>query len=219
MSTEHPDYFKLVRFDLIDQLLPGPNRVLEVGCAEGWTGAELKRRGCVSEVVGIELNPKAAAKARKQLDQVICGDLENLSLDESFMRPASFDYIIVGDVLEHLRDPWGQLAKLSTCIKPQGRIIASIPNVRHWSVLLPLCFRGEWTYCSHGILDSTHLRFFTKNSATSLFHSAGLSVQKCQPSLWRRYERVINWMSFGLMEEFLAEQWVLTGVLQNRRAI
>lgn len=215
LSIEHPDYFRLVRFDLIDELLPGPNRVLEVGCAEGYTGAELNRRGCASEVVGIELNSKAASQARKQLDHVICGDLESLPLNESFMEPGSFDYIIIGDVLEHLRDPWKQLVRLSTCIKPQGRIVASIPNVRHWSVLLPLCLRGEWTYCSHGILDSTHLRFFTKNSAIVLFHNANLSVEKCQPSFWRKYERLINWMTFGLIQEFLAEQWVLTGVLQN----
>lgn len=205
-------YYKCLRPELVKHIQPGKNRVLDVGCAEGLLGETLKQLGLAAEVVGIELFPDAAKVAANRLDRVICGDIELMNYDEMGLEPESLDYIICGDVLEHLRDPWAVLSWLTTRLKPEGQLITSVPNVRHWSVLFPLLFKGEWQYRSHGIMDRTHLRFFTRKSAVQMLVDSGLHVVSCEGSpLRRKKDKLINLLLLGMGRAFVSVQWTLVG--------
>jgi SAM-dependent methyltransferase len=156
----------------LQRLIPSDARIiLDVGCGAGALGAALKRRGPV-EVVGVEADPDAARAARQVLDRVHVGDIEALELPYG---PGTFDCIVVADILEHLRDPWAALRRLVPLLSGRGRLIASLPNVRHWSVVRGL-LEGGWTYLPAGILDRDHLRFFTLRSGRALLESTGLAV-------------------------------------------
>jgi GT2 family glycosyltransferase/2-polyprenyl-3-methyl-5-hydroxy-6-metoxy-1,4-benzoquinol methylase len=164
------DYYEHARPELVALVRDDARRVLDVGCAAGAFGAELKRHGA-REVVGIERDPVAAMAARARLDEVLEADL-----DELVQLPwpeGSFDCIVCADVLEHLREPARVLTLLGRYLAPGGRLIASIPNVRHTNVLLPLLVSGRWQYADEGILDRTHLRFFTAEEIVALFAECG----------------------------------------------
>jgi 2-polyprenyl-3-methyl-5-hydroxy-6-metoxy-1,4-benzoquinol methylase len=161
----------------IQRLTPADARaVLDVGCGAGALGAALKRGG-VALVVGVEVDPDAAAAAQGVLDRVHVGDIEALDLPYG---AGTFDCIILADVLEHLRDPWAVLRRLVPMLAAHGRLIAGLPNVRHWSVLRGL-LQGQWTYLPAGILDRGHLRFFTRQTGRALLEAAGLTVLEVHP--------------------------------------
>lgn len=170
------DYHAHARPELLALIPAAVSRVLDVGCGEGALGAALKRRGRV-EVVGVEMDAAAAERARGVLDRVHPGDVESLELPYG---PGTFDCIVLADLLEHVRDPWGLLRRLAPLVREGGRLIASLPNVRHWSVLKGL-LQGEWTYLPAGILDRGHLRFFTLKSGKKLFEDAGFRLVEVHP--------------------------------------
>ena len=209
-------YYKCSRQDLLRYIRPGAHRVLDVGCAEGMLGASLKQQGLAEEVIGIELLPAAAHAAGTVLDRVICGDIETMDLNSLGLKSGSFDYILCADVLEHLRDPSNVLKQLRSLLKKNGVLISSIPNVRYWGVILPLLFKGEWIYRNHGIMDRTHLRFFTRKTAICLFEECGLRVIRCDGSpLRRNLNKIINIATLGMTREFIIVQWTLVSVLQE----
>jgi len=211
LDTDNESYYQLVRHNLIENIPVGLHRVLEVGCAEGATCRALKKNGCASELIGIELDPDAAAVARERMDYVLCGDLEVLDLSAPWFAEKSFDYILCGDVLEHLRDPWAQLERLVSLMKPGGELVVSVPNIRCYWVTAPLIFKDEWTYVSAGILDSTHLRFFTKTTAVEMLEKSGLVDVTVKPVINRRRDKLAKVLSLGLLTPLVASQWVLTG--------
>lgn len=151
--------------------VPAGSQVLDCGCAGGYIAAALSARGC--EVDGLEVDPQAADVARASCRRVLVGSLE----DEDFLcaLPDRYDRIILGDVLEHLVDPGRVLTQLASYLKPGGRVLVSLPNIAHWSIRWNL-LRGRFDYEDFGLLDRTHLRFFTFNSAPTLAESAGLRV-------------------------------------------
>ena len=151
-------------------------RVLDIGCGAGRLGEAIKQRQQAS-VCGIELDARAAEAARQRLDHVWAGDVERLDIQ---IAPGSFDAIVCADVLEHLREPGRLLEQAREWLTPDGRLIASIPNVRHHSVVRSL-LQGNWTYESAGLLDRTHLRFFTRREIEKLFHRAGSQSRACGP--------------------------------------
>lgn len=211
MKAETDTYYQHIRTDLIEDIPLGKHRVLEIGCAEGATCEALKNKGCASEVVGIELIPEAATIAKTRLDHVVCGDLEKLIFQEPIFSDLSFDYIICGDVLEHLKNPWHQLDRLLKLLKPGGKIIVSLPNVRYYGVSFPLLFRDDWTYGDAGILDSTHLRFFTKTTSMNMLEGAGLSMIRFKPLISKRRDKLFCVGSFGLLAGIVTPQWVFCG--------
>lgn len=146
--------------------------VLDVGCASGYIAAALNRRGC--STYGIEINPSAAEAAKQHCADVAVIDLESQSISTAFPGK-TFDYIVFGDVLEHLREPWTVLAASRSLLKPQGRAIVSVPNVAHGAVRLAL-LSGEFDYRALGILDNTHLRFFTIDSVDELLLRGGFQI-------------------------------------------
>lgn len=147
--------------------------VLEVGCASGSQSKFLKEvLGCV--VTGIEIDPEAAEDAKQYCDRVIVGDIESMSLEES-IGSQSFDVVIFVDVLEHLRDPAEALRKVKPYIAVEGYLLASIPNIVHASVIFEM-IRGNFDYRDIGLLDDTHIKFFTKKSILQNFEAAGYIV-------------------------------------------
>lgn len=151
----------------------GPRRVLDVGCGLGQNGEVAKGRG--AHVVGLELDPRAAAEARGRLDEVLEVNLEDAAALQRALGDRRFDLLLLGDVLEHVAAPEEVLGSLLGFLEPGGRVVASLPNVAAWTVRLGL-LAGRFDYEPSGILDRTHLRFFTRRSAEALLEGAGLEL-------------------------------------------
>jgi 2-polyprenyl-3-methyl-5-hydroxy-6-metoxy-1,4-benzoquinol methylase len=145
------------------------HRVLEVGCSVGHVTEHLVANG--NTVVGIEIDPDAADEARRFATAVHVADLDRTPLDELVDGP--FDVVVFGDVLEHLRDPSSALDAACRVLADDGHIVVSIPNVAHADVRLML-LEGRWEYQEHGLLDDTHLRFFTREGLRSMLARSGL---------------------------------------------
>jgi len=163
---------------MIAEVPPGA-RVLDVGCAGGYLAAPLSAAG--HTVVGVEPDAVAAEAARAHCAEVVVGDFERA--EDRAALTGSFEAVLFGDVLEHLRDPWSALAAARELLAPRGRVIASIPNIAHWSARRELA-RGRFEYADHGLFDVTHLRFFTRRSALALADRAGFQVEREQFTIW-----------------------------------
>ena len=157
----------------IVSLVPPATRVLEFGCATGYMSEVLKERlGCT--VVGIEIDPGAAALAEEHADRVIVGDAEKIDYAAE-LAGEEFDVVLFADVLEHLKEPVDVLRRVRPFVSENGVVIASIPNIAHASVRLAL-LGGEFRYREWGLLDDTHLRFFTRASIQDLFEESGYVI-------------------------------------------
>ncbi len=177
--AESPDsyYYQAQRREMLPFIPPDARHFLELGCGAGIFGALLREQIGGAHVIGVEVHPDAAAEARKRLDVVIESPIEaalNSIPDESV------DCVVCNDVLEHLVDPWSVLRRLRSILRPGGTVVSSIPNVRHFPVFKAYFLGGEWRYEKHGVLDQTHLRFFTKQSIERLFRETGFNVDRIE---------------------------------------
>jgi 2-polyprenyl-3-methyl-5-hydroxy-6-metoxy-1,4-benzoquinol methylase len=175
METPDPFYFGHARPEVVALVPHTARRVLDIGCGAGRLGEAIKQRQD-AWVSGVEIDADASSAARQRLDHVWAGDVEQLDLE---IPPSSFDAIICADVLEHIRDPGRLLTQARDWLAPGGRLIASIPNVRHHTVVSSL-LEGNWTYEPAGLLDETHLNFFTRRDMIDLFDRAGFHVTEQQ---------------------------------------
>jgi SAM-dependent methyltransferase len=170
-----PSHRGQLRNDLLERIDPNAKAVLEFGCGEAALGAALKaRQRC--RVIGIELDPDAAAVARKRIDAVLVGDVK----DVIYKLKESFDWIVGGDILEHLDEPWTFLMELRKISEPGGHLILSLPNIASWPIIADL-LRGRFDYVYMGILCAGHLRFFTRQSIEELLAISGWSVVSIEP--------------------------------------
>ena len=166
-------------------------RVLEVGAHTGFFSATLRARGC--DVTALEVDPRAAAHAEAHADRVVVGDVEDPTVRAALVGP--FDRILFMHVLEHLVDPWGTLRACRELLAPGGRAIVLLPNVACWRVRKRLFLGGAFEYEDVGVLDRTHLRFFTLDSGRALLEASGydvpewVAVDVCVP-LERRLSQV-----------------------------
>lgn len=174
---------------------------IDIGCAGGRLGTELIQRGIVKKCDGIEPFPDAAEIARASLRQVWQGTLEEQTSNIDW---AQYDLVVMADVLEHLVDPWAALKSLHRRTTPLCRIAISVPNVRHYKVVLPLLFRGEFRYEDQGIMDRTHLHFFTRSSLEETLDACGWSICKADTHMKSRYRRAF--VPTRLIEPFVAVQ-------------
>ena len=199
-------YFQGARPDFV-ALLPAEVRtVLDVGCGAGglWRNSSIK-------VSGIERNPQAAAEAAKFLHKVLNLNLQDTQAFASLGE--QFDALVFADVLEHFYDPWNMLKNSLCCLKPHGKVLISVPNVRHYRVLRSLVFSGDFSYTESGILDSDHVRFFTRKTLVELVENAGLRIEKIQLkiSASRKY-KWLNTLFMNQLSDFLTEQYYILAV-------
>jgi O-antigen biosynthesis protein len=166
------------RLDLLQLINEAPGRVLEIGCGAGATGAVIKQKYPDTIYIGMELQGSASAVAQTRLDRVFEADIEKVDLEQLGIEKGSLGLVICADVLEHLYDPWKVLHAVRQYLKPGGKILASIPNVQNISLIQSLIL-GNWTYEKYGLLDATHIRFFTLNEIFRLFRGTGYNVVHC----------------------------------------
>lgn len=171
-------YFQGVRADYIEALPDAPGAtILEIGCAEGQTGALALARGKCARYIGVELHAPSAEVAATRLSEVHVGNIEEMRLD---IAPASLDAIIVSEVFEHLVDPWAVVGRLAPLLRPGGLFFASSPNIGHHRVIRSL-IAGRWELANEGVMDRTHLRWFTPAAYAAMFEGAGLKVEEVRP--------------------------------------
>ncbi len=204
------EYYSLLRPEIIAMIPEGCSSVLDVGCGTGALGRRLKEKG-ISEVCGIELSPAAASEAMQVLDRVVEGNVELLDLP---FEEGYFDCIVCADVLEHLLDPWSAVGKLKKLLKPNGCIVASIPNVGFHRVVRGL-IRGKWRYSDAGVLDRSHLRFFTWQGMKALFQDSGFTIEK----VYRKIDSGLNMKLLNLVFcNRIKEALVIQYIIRARRS-
>jgi 2-polyprenyl-3-methyl-5-hydroxy-6-metoxy-1,4-benzoquinol methylase len=146
-------------------------RVLDVGCSSGYLARPLVAAGCT--VVGIERDAAAAEVARAVCESVLVGDVETMDLP---LEPGSFDVVLCGDLIEHLRNPEAFLVRVRPLLRPNGRLVLTTPNVANWSMRLGL-LAGRWRYTERGILDHTHTHLFTRKTLAETLERAGYRIE------------------------------------------
>lgn len=199
-------YFTRARTE-IEPLLPRDaaqtQRVLEIGCSEGHTLEWLKKSGRSTWTAGVEPFAEVHADARA-IDAFFKLDIEK---ELPLVAAESVDVVLCLDVLEHLVDPWATLRRLDTLLKPGGLWIISVPNIRNYHILMDLAFKGKFEYSESGILDRTHLRFFTRDSAIAMAECTGAVVTQVMGTETTRWQkRLLNTLGLG---ELIAKQHIV----------
>ena len=201
--SKSAQYFTQARPEMLRFVPANCRRLLDVGCGTGTFGSAVKQDRQI-EVWGVEPFASAAAIAADRLDRVITGPFG----PETDLPAGAFDCIVFNDVLEHMVEPERALRYAKSLLSAGGTIVASIPNVRYFPVLWQLGALGNWEYEDRGILDRTHLRFFTKSSILRMFHEEGYAVRSISginlyagvPNVRRRLwfvYRVVNVLFLG----------------------
>ena len=206
IHTKPQSYFGLIRNDVIALVPLKSKRILDVGCANGFTGFAAKQLRGDRLVVGVEVSAQAAMEARKRLDKVIEGNIEKLTLDYP---DNYFDCILCADVLEHLRNPWLVLQKLHPLLSNDGVLIASIPNIRHIVPILKILL-NRFEYEESGICDNTHLRFFTLHTMKKMFQECNYSIEDIKYNYHKTWKhRLMHITTFGLLKQLSIYQHLL----------
>ncbi len=178
-------YYQFARNEVIEEIrkhaLPA-SRVIELGCSGGETGRLMKQHLAISYYAGIEIFPPAAARAQAHLDRVYTADFERTPPEDLGLVKDDFDLALALDVLEHLYNPWDALYRLGRLVRPGGHVVMSLPNTQNITVLLGLS-GGAFAYERAGLLDATHIRFFTLSSLHELVQGAGLVVRDITATL------------------------------------
>lgn len=198
-------YYQGERSEMLEFIPADAKRILEVGCGEGGFSAFLKEK-LGAEIWGIEINETAGKKAEKIFHKLFIGDAFSLlgELPDQY-----FDCIIFNDVIEHMVDPYSLLYKIKSKLSKTGVIASSIPNVRHYNTLFSLVFKKQWRYEDAGVLDRTHLRFFTGKSIREMFDEQGYDIIKMK-GLNRSTHRtinIVNILSLGWLSDTLYLQY------------
>jgi GT2 family glycosyltransferase/2-polyprenyl-3-methyl-5-hydroxy-6-metoxy-1,4-benzoquinol methylase len=175
-SAEVGAYHSNPRVDLLGLLSRPPRRVLDVGCASGAMGVGLKQKFPNVELWGIEGNVQVAQLAQAHYHRVIPGLLQDIDLAEHGLLAASVDTLVLADVLEHIPNPWRALDGLRPWLTADAQVLVSLPNARNLWLINELA-EGRWTYEPSGILDITHLRFFTRDEGQRMLEQTGYTVE------------------------------------------
>lgn len=214
-------YFDNVRKDLLETI-PKNSRggiILEIGAGSGETLLYAKKNNYASKVYGIELVKLVNTKQDSpEIEKFCIGNIETMLFP---FEDIKFDIIIMGDVLEHLINPYLMLKKLANYLTKDGMVIASIPNIREWDTMKTIFLKGDFKYVDSGILDKTHLRFFTKKNMIQLFENNGFRVLEIKsknnttPLKYFIRLKLFKFMLKIFFPEFLTEQYIITANLKN----
>jgi len=203
-------YFTQTRAEMLRFVPSGAASILEVGCGAGSFGAELRKAFPDACLYGIESNPVAARRAEEIYDRLWVGEVCDILRRDSDIR---FDVIVMNDLLEHLVDPWHCLELCRGRMAPEGRVVASVPNMRFWPILSDLLFQCDWRYREAGVMDRTHLRFFTEKSIRRLFDESGYRIVELEGinRTWKisvRW-RILNFLLLGRLRDCLFPQFAV----------
>jgi 2-polyprenyl-3-methyl-5-hydroxy-6-metoxy-1,4-benzoquinol methylase len=213
------DYFRYPRPEMVPFVPAQCRRMLDVGCADGTFGEVLKRTRGI-EVWGVEPTKAAAATARTKLDRVVEGVFDR----QAVLPAGSFDCILFNDVLEHMFAPELALRYAKELLAPGGVVVASIPNIRSFPAVWQLLFHARWEYQDAGVLDKTHLRFFTKSSIVDMFEREGFALERIcginayrgipnvRRRLWLLY-RLANSLFLNKFEDMKFQQFAVVAKL------
>lgn len=160
--------------DLLSVLDPTSQRVLEVGCMSGALAREFKKLAPQVFYAGVEIDESYAKLAKQYCDSVYTLNIDDAP-DYFWQLQSNIEAWIFGDVLEHLKDPWRVLSNIHEVIPKSGYIAACVPNVQHWSIQAKLSM-GDFRYEDSGLMDRTHLRWFTRRSIHEMFENSGFKV-------------------------------------------
>ena len=185
-DAHNPDLLKLMPTDA--------QRIVEVGCSSGVLAREYKKLNEQCHYTGIDIDPDYVTLANRYCDTAISADIEDpgFNLQEQF---GDVDCWVFGDTLEHLRDPWSILKSINEVLPPGGSVVACIPNAQHWSLQARLSI-GDFRYEDSGLLDRTHLRWFTRETMLELFSSTGYRIDDGIPRTFSNtqpnFDTIIN---------------------------
>lgn len=208
-------YYHHVRREIQPLLPRSASRILDVGAGSGGTLSWLKTIYPNAETTGVELNHEMKRELQRNADVAIVGNI-----DDCLPRLATFDLILLLDVLEHVPDSARTLRRIRECLRTGGRIIVSVPNIAHLSVTVPLLVKRRFTYQDAGILDRTHLRFFVEDTAIKLLNDANLVVTMgLIGGLEGPKSRLLDNLSFGLLRHHLARQYIMVGEPKESDAV
>jgi 2-polyprenyl-3-methyl-5-hydroxy-6-metoxy-1,4-benzoquinol methylase len=210
-------YYSGDRIDMLAYISKDANRILEIGCGQGNFAAQLLKP--TREVWGIEPNVEAAKIASTKLYKVLSQKVEDCihEIPDNY-----FDAIIFNDVLEHLLDPWHILKIIRVKLSQEGKVIASIPNFRYITNLFNILIKKDWVYEDAGILDATHIRFFTKKSINKLFLQNNYQILKmegiCRTTSFKglMLASLINLFSLGYHHDIFFKQYVVIAKKANQ---
>ena len=169
-------------FDLLRMIPASSMRLIEVGCSSGAMAREFKKINPLCDYFGIDIDESYAIQAQRHCDQAIALDIEEAD-EQFFLDQGNRDCWIFGDTLEHLRNPWRILKKIRERLPSNGCVVACIPNAQHWSVVAKLSI-GDFRYQDSGLLDRTHLRWFTRQTIVEMFIGAGYAIQAGFPRVF-----------------------------------
>lgn len=170
-------YYELERPEMLGYVPDHAATLLDVGCGEGWF-AKVAAEQKDLEAWGVDFNEQSIDVASGILHKALCGDINQLLTD---IPDNYFDCIVFNDLLEHIMDPYKLLVDIKKKLSPEGVIVASIPNLRYFRVLGQLLLKKDFKYAKKGVLDETHMRFFTQKSINRMFEEAGYHVQTLDP--------------------------------------
>lgn len=207
-SEKDDGYFENERSEMLQFIPANAQTFLEVGCGAGYFGEALKRGSSQREVWGIEPNEQSSTQAKERLDHVVLGELRAGMAE---LEGKSFDCIIFNDVLEHLTAPEQALLDCKEYLTEGGTVVASIPNILFFYQIYEILLEQDWKYRESGILDSTHLRFFTRKSILRMFASCGYEVVRIEginPSFGLKY-RAANLLTLGFLKDWKFVQFAV----------
>lgn len=173
--------------DLLSFIPASSRNLIEIGCSSGALAREFKKGNPACSYLGVEIDPGFVDLARRYCDDVLCLDVEDAD-EDFFIRQSGRDCWIFGDALEHLKDPWRLLRRIRSRLPSHGCVVACIPNAQHWSLIVNLAI-GEFRYQESGLLDKTHLRWFTKNTIVDLFSGAGFRIAEAASRVFHEPSR------------------------------
>lgn len=207
--TAGVSYHANYRQEIVPLVTATGGTLVDVGGGLGFTAAKLKELGKADRIGVIDLF--APDEGGPALDFAFNGNLENPEfLNDVIVKEGPFTTILLLDVLEHLVDPWAIVARMHEALVPGGEIVASLPNVRHFSALGPLLLKNQWQLADKGILDRTHLRFFVKGSAVEMLTGSGLVLEevRANPSGGRKV-KWIRRLTLGMFNSFTDQQYLI----------
>lgn len=191
LGVKHGDAHLYHHFNptLLGELAHPPRTLLDIGCASGQLGYAVKAEYPACRTIGIEPDAANAKLAAQNLDQVLCGKFEDFNLDTEGIALGSVDTVVAADVLEHMYDPWHVMTGLKPFLSKDAQIILSIPNVRNLGLMTALLDGGRWTYEEIGLLDITHIRFFTLREIESFLTQTGYHMDHVNYIIEPRFEQ------------------------------